>query len=614
MTSYEALYEGSSFLIPRYNPAGYQELAKNMGMSLDPRTANQLKEVNVKINPGIKHVELSGIQGQILESIPDEHLDEIRRLTQLTGVTTSLHAPIVEASGIGQRGWEEVNRLGAEKQLESALLRSKLLDPQGNISVVVHSSAGLPEMSPKIKIEERNPVTGEIEEKEKPTSLFIVDQSSGKFGQIEPEKRFFPEEGEGKFSASNEPRPFDPEKELAKRNRDIWTQQLSEVNRFATYGEEIIDRATQTYHIPEDMISYISKGEDINNLDEDDPTKKVLKAAQRDLFHGQIYLRDSYRHFRDLFDKAWLSGGEHDRDKLKKFADHYAKEIVPGIETNPEKLPILKDMMEEGLRVLRDIEAPKTFIPMQEFAIKKTAETFANAATTAWEKFHDKAPVLNIENPPAGGEGGGLSRAEDLRDVVKATRQKFIQNLVDKGVDHSTAEEAAKKTIGATWDVGHINMLRKKGYSEKDIIKQTEIIAPYVKHVHLSDNFGLDHTELPMGMGNVPMKEIMEKLKKEGFKGKEIIEAGNWWQHFAEQGGGNPFKPTLQNYDSPVYAMKEGYTWSQLGGYAGYFSGHGPVNPSVHHNLYGSGFQNLPVELGGEIPGTRDRMSGTPMQ
>ena len=57
-------------------------------------------------------------------------------------------------------------------------------------------------------------------------------------------------------------------------------------------------------------------------------------------------------------------------------------------------------------------------------------------------------------------------------------------------------------------------MLRKEGYSEKDIVKQTEIIAPFVKHVHLSDNFGFEHTELPMGMGNVPLKEIMEKLQK----------------------------------------------------------------------------------------------------
>lgn len=605
MSSYEAIYSGSEFLFPKYSPLGYQEIAGKLGMSLDPRTANQLKEVNIKTNPGVKHVELSGVNAQVFESIPDEHLDEIRRLGQLTGVTTSVHAPIVEASGVGERGFEEVNRIGAERQLESALIRSNKVNKDGNVSVITHTTASLPELSPKIKI--RNPETGELEEK--PTSLWVIDPDTGKFGQIEPQKRFFPEEGEGKFEGGK-PKPFDPERELAKRNKDMWTQQLSEVNRFATYGEEIIERVKEHHKIPNELFSYLAKGEDIDKIVDEDE-KEEHKAIQRDIMHGQIYLRDSYRHFRDLFDKAWSSGTDKDKEKLKKFADKYAGKIVLGIETDPEKIPILGEMMEEGLRTLRDVKEPKTYIPLQEFAIKKSAETFANAATGAWEKFKDKAPILNIENPPA---GSGLSRAEDLRAVVEATREKLAENLISKGIDKDTAKETAKKMIGATWDVGHINMLRKKGYTEEDIVKQTKEIAPLVNHVHLSDNFGLDHTELPMGMGNVPMKEIMDALKKKGFKGKEVIEAGNWWQHFAEQGGGNPFKPTIQNFNSPIYAMNQGYSWNELGGYAGYFMGHGPINPAVHHNVYGAGFAALPVELGGEIPGTQSRFSGTPNQ
>jgi hypothetical protein len=44
----------------------------------------------------------------------------------------------------------------------------------------------------------------------------------------------------------------------------------------------------------------------------------------------------------------------------------------------------------------------------------------------------------------------------------------------------------------------------------------------------------------------------------------------------------------------------------------GYFSGYGDSNPSVHHSVYGSGFTTLPRELGGNIPGTQSRFSGTP--
>ena len=63
--------------------------------------------------------------------------------------------------------------------------------------------------------------------------------------------------------------------------------------------------------------------------------------------------------------------------------------------------------------------------------------------------------------------------------------------------------------------------------------------------------------------------------------------------------------------DSPIYGMKGGLGWASTGVYGNYFSGHGPVNPPVHHQTYGAGFQPLPVELGGEIPGTeKGRFAG----
>jgi len=61
--------------------------------------------------------------------------------------------------------------------------------------------------------------------------------------------------------------------------------------------------------------------------------------------------------------------------------------------------------------------------------------------------------------------------------------------------------------------------LRKFGFSSEDIIKEAEKVAPYLKHVHLSDNFGLDNVELPMGMGNVDFKEVMKKLGKKAGPG-----------------------------------------------------------------------------------------------
>ncbi|MBD3253080.1 hypothetical protein GF386_05075 [Candidatus Pacearchaeota archaeon] len=603
----ENLYPGADdYLFPKYKKAGYEFDIGDLGMSLDPRTANQLGEINTKINPGIKKIELSGITPAVFDSIPEEHLEDINRLSKLTGVKTSLHGPVVEASGVGERGFDETNRVGAEKQLQSAVLRSHKMDPDGEMIVTTHTSAGLPELDPKVKIKDD---TGKM--KEVPTGLYVVDEDTGKIQLIQPEKRFFPEEGEGKFNPKDL-QDFDPNKELNKINKDQWAQLLSGVNRYASFGEEMLERVRKQVK-NEELFTKIAKGVDIDQLEETEKQEKdLLKSLQREINGGQIYLRDAYRNLQVLFDKAWSNASPDDKKKLKTYADKIAPKIQKGIEDDPEKIPELAEVIEGGLKVLGRVETPRIFKPLRNFVIEKSSQTFANVAESSFNEYGKKAPILSIENPPA---GGALSTGEDLKKVIEESRNRLIENLVKhKGMSKSEAKEVAGRLIGATWDVGHINMIRKKGYSEKDVIEETKKVAPFVKHVHLSDNFGLEHTELPMGMGNVPLDRMMKKLKKTGFDGQKIIEAGNWWQYFAEKGGGNPFRPSIEAFDSPLYSMKAGPGWSQLGGYGNYYVGHGPVNPPMHHQMYGASFSTLPTELGGELPGDRSRMSGTPNQ
>jgi len=57
-----------------------------------------------------------------------------------------------------------------------------------------------------------------------------------------------------------------------------------------------------------------------------------------------------------------------------------------------------------------------------------------------------------------------------------------------------------------------------------------------------------------------------------------------------------------------------GPTWSEAGAIPGYYSGHGNINPPIHHRIYSAGFEALPVELGGELPGDQSRFSGAPNQ
>jgi len=304
---------------------------------------------------------------------------------------------------------------------------------------------------------------------------------------------------------------------------------------------------------------------------------------------------------------AYKEADEKDRQKLNDFANKIKDKITSGIEGNPEKMQEFAEVIQDGIKVLNGITTPNILKPMKEFVMDKSSTTFGNVAFKAWKEFGDKAPIVSIENPPA---GGGLSRAEDLKELVEKSREKFVKAAMENGYGKGEAQDAAKKVIGVTWDVGHINMLKKYGYSDKDIIKQSEIIAPFVKHVHLSDNFGMEHTELPMGMGNVPTKEIMEKLGKEGFSGKKVIEAFQWWQHFKTP----PLVPTMEAFGSPLYPMLNQPSWNQVANtYGSYFAFPSAYLPETHFSLYGGGFSNLPQELGGQMPGKQNRLTGTPM-
>ena len=127
--------------------------------------------------------------------------------------------------------------------------------------------------------------------------------------------------------------------------------------------------------------------------------------------------------------------------------------------------------------------------------------------------------------------------------------------------------------------------------------------------------FGYSDSHLPPGMGNVPFKEILEKLEKKGdMEGvRKIVEAGGWVQHFQT----SPLSYTLEGMGSPIYSEGVGPYWNQaVGLYQGYFGGGGNFLPNINYETFGAGFSQLPAELGGQRGGggQGDRMSGRGME
>jgi len=310
-----------------------------------------------------------------------------------------------------------------------------------------------------------------------------------------------------------------------------------------------------------------------------------------------------------LFSKAYKYGNEEERKHLLEVSDNFKKEM----EKNNTPMGV-SNALQTLIGGMSQI-SPEMYVPLEKFAIEKSSETFANVAANAYNKYGDEAPMICIENLYPGMAFNAAKGEQDIPgigDLVLESRNKFVQKAVEKGISENEAKKQAEKLIGMTLDTGHLNMAKKQGFKDKDLKKEVEEISKYVKHVHLSDNFGHSDSHLPAGMGNAPFKDVLDELEKKGIKSRKIAEAGGWVQHF----GTSPYPSLLEAMGSPIYSMQMAPYWNQaIGLQQGYFSGYGQIIPQGNYETFGAGFSSLPTELGGQRGGAGgNRMSGKPME
>ena len=594
----ENIYQGGySSLNPEGGEifTGYRGTVNKLGISTDPRTANILKEVSEKIAPGQKVIELSMITPETIEAIPKQHLKEVNRLAKLTGVDVTVHGPLMDASGVTQQGFDEQQRKIAETKMIHFLERSHEINPDGNSPVTFHTANQLPGARYS-KTEEG----GEITE-----FMPVVNQETGQISGVKREIKIQPytqikDNGEIKIINEIKEKEWSVNRQIKNMNSTSWDKELQELIIPKEHADRIIAETAPLL----DPILKEMQSKNINPKNLTDEQKSILSKYSSRYKNAQEQLSDIRSHLNTLFGKAYKYGSEEDKAILKDAAKDFGENLTKNGGNIVQQSNALQGFMES----LRQVE-PEVFKSAEKYALEKSHETFGNAAWASYKKFGDKSPIITIENPPA---GFGLSRGKDLKDMVEGAREQFVKRAAEKGMSESAAKSQAEKLIGVTWDVGHINQLRQFGFEGKDIIKEAEKIAPLLKHVHLSDNFGMENTELPMGMGNVDLKEVMEKLGKKGEDARKIVEAAHWWQ-FQQT---SPIGVTMEALGSPLYSMGMSPYWNQVAGFQqGYFGGYGMMLPQINYETFGAGFSNLPTELGGQRQGgAGGRMSGRPME
>lgn len=606
MVNYESIYPGTNYILdPNYNFIGYRVPVSELGGTTSIQTANQLKEVNNLLNQGMKTTELSLINPEVLEMVPKEQLKEINRLNKLTGAESTMHAPTIDPSGFTQQGWDEENRKATERQFTEFVKRSHDLSPDGNIPVTIHSSlipgsetSPIPkEMLEQYKQQIREHEGREINEediKELTASRMVaVDQATGQFIPLIREKLYSPISPEGRIQT--------PKEKLKVHNANQFINSITNLAFYKKQADEILRDAAAG------AVDVLAK----KQLTEEDLKKPENRDAYLKMQRADLFLDNIEKSFMGVYEQASKYGDENTKKILKEISKEWiekSKLMQERQKENPFEVPIIKsNLIDNTINIMKQLEhsPPAVFKPVEDFAREKASETLSNVAVNTYKKFGDKSPIISIENPPY---GTAISTGEELKNLIEDTRKKFTEKLSREGISKSEAQKAAEKLIGATWDTSHISMIRKQGFGPEKVVEETKKIAPYVKHVHFNDNFGSTHTDLPPGMGSLPMSEIMKELEKAKFKGKKIFEGGNFFQHFQT----SPFPYTLETAGSPLY--QGGPSWNQLGIPGAYYMGQGPINPPVHHSVYGAGFTTLPIELGGEMPGAQSRFSGTPNQ
>ena len=611
-----------------YLNTGYYIPSGKIAATTSIETPNQIAELAQRLNLGAKNVEISGpLDPSKFQQVPAQHFEELRRAAKLSEASLSLHAPMIDIVGFSEQGnWSDYERKRAEGFLKDVLDKSARMDVGGNIPVTVHTNRGTPAFAWEKDLEPKKP--GEIAPQYK--TLFAIDQESGRILPVEYEKKNYLGRTEIKY----------PQERLDSANQTTWDDEKLKVLSLRKDSDDILYRRMQNQRQFEEIDYFyrqsVATPEQIqkrNNLKREidiwdehlrENDQRVMTTLEEMHHRFASYpdrknVEEYSNAQRDLeaFGKEFLSQRQHVR-RLIEEGNQRARNASSQQERNAisqdynNRISEIRTIdTEEILSKLSRVPAPQVLIPVDDFAKQKASDTIANAAFHAYTNLGgEKAPTLAVENwhPET-----VLSRGENFREFLDLSRKKFADKLVaNKGISQDSAKRAAEKLIGATWDVSHINMLKRFGYSDSEIAQEVSHIAKpgLVKKIHLADNFGYGDTHLVPGMGNAPIAEQLRILEKYGaLEGaQQVLEAGAFDVQFKE----SSFPYALEAFNSPLYSYSMQPKWgSAREVYGSYNYGFGDVLPDLHFSShYGAGFSNLPRELGGQMNQDRSRFSG----
>lgn len=494
------------------------------------------------------------------ESVSKPEREAIKQLAKINEVQLSTHAtPNVAVSGFDERkqGFSDEAQQQALHEIKKAV--DFAADTAGGGPVVFHAMEFPRPIFERYKKEKFEQYPGE----EKKAPLHIVDKRTGQVvalprnqqvaipkGSIDNPER----DGRG-FIKWESKTVSELEREAIRKKEDpiqyIYGNILAKETEYDEGQEREISNRIKRYR------------EQHENLLEE--KKKVEKELKKDIALGEYEAIRVMETYGGAPRPGTVEYKNFLKDPLKKF-----DELIHETKSNYENQ--LEVERAFGRRAFERNQQLKNMAPIEEYGVKQSAQAFAKAAMYGYdvEKSQNlKKPVMIVpENWTPEMYG---SHPQELKKLVQESRKVMADELVEKrGMDQEHAQKIASERIKATFDIGHVNMWRKyfhgsdeefKNWMDKEVksLMKDNIIG----HVHVTDNFGYHDEHLTPGEGTAPIKEFLQRLETEGYKGSIIGEPGG-------QPEGQVFKAMTGTWGLSDYGMYRvdgmSRSWSDIEG------------------------------------------------
>ncbi len=519
----------------------------NIGISTMPM-GNQMEQLKARIFQGASAVELGfsgrgkgsmGGQNTTPEMYGKDEREDIRQMADFNKIKLSTHASynIGPLSGMTQQGFDNGARENTLREIERAI--DFAADTARGGAVVVHTGEFQRPLSEMDKSKFGNFELHPHEADE--AAFYLVDNRTGQIvsGIKKDQEMMLPiyetDPRTKKWLKDDKGMPiakFNEEKGEFETRPAVWediekiTKWYNEENNSNLSEAEVFNRiSTQVranYQLGFAKTYEERYKQTLEQKKNFDLIKNNLDNGIYEQRYDQILQRNTNQDISKMDNLAKI-------EEMKKIAEAGLTEISG----------TLKDYRDSAVSAkqaaMEEIRKSERAVPIEVYAKEKTADTLARAAEFAHKKsetLRDRgqlnSPIyVSPENifPESYG-----AHPQELKQIIIDARRKYVDTY-KKDYGEEGARKLAEDHIKATFDIGHAYTWRKyykdnpnKSFEENDkdfkswLMNQVEDLNKkgYIKHIHVSDNFGYEDEHVTPGQGRVPIKEFIDKMKQAG--------------------------------------------------------------------------------------------------